>query len=133
MTLTPNGRRMLEYVQRLLSLAEEAHQAMNLEQPSGRLYIGALEYGCHPPAPGLRCGGVLFRAVPEVDPGCAAYPDGRPDAGNSTGDTYLIVRSAYRGSAYEELLRYVEATGRLASGSDGATDSPVSLLLEGGA
>ena len=43
MTLTPSGRRMLEYAQRLLSLAEEARSAMNPESMAGPLRIGALE------------------------------------------------------------------------------------------
>lgn len=42
-TLTPNGHRMLEYAQRLLSLAEEACGTMSPEQPTGRLRIGSLE------------------------------------------------------------------------------------------
>jgi DNA-binding transcriptional LysR family regulator len=43
LTLTPNGHRMFEYAQRLLSVAEEARQTMNPEFPSGRLRIGAME------------------------------------------------------------------------------------------
>jgi DNA-binding transcriptional LysR family regulator len=43
MTLTPNGRRMLVYAQRLLALAEEAREAMSPDQPAGALRIGALE------------------------------------------------------------------------------------------
>ncbi|MGV2292441.1 LysR substrate-binding domain-containing protein [Trinickia sp. YCB016] len=43
MTLTPNGRRMLVYAQRLLALAEEAREAMSPDQPIGVLRIGALE------------------------------------------------------------------------------------------
>ncbi|QCP52965.1 LysR family transcriptional regulator [Trinickia violacea] len=43
MTLTPNGRRMLVYAQRLLALAEEAREAMSPDQPAGVLRIGAME------------------------------------------------------------------------------------------
>ena len=43
MTLTPNGRRMLVYAQRLLALADEAREAMSPDQPAGVLRIGALE------------------------------------------------------------------------------------------
>ncbi len=43
MTLTPSGRTMLEYAQRLLSLAEEARSAMNPENMAGPLRVGAME------------------------------------------------------------------------------------------
>lgn len=43
MSLTPSGRTMLDYAQRLLYLAEEARLAMNPEQQPGRLSIGAME------------------------------------------------------------------------------------------
>jgi DNA-binding transcriptional LysR family regulator len=43
MTLTSNGERFLDYARRLLSLAEEARQAMSPEEPSGRLRIGTME------------------------------------------------------------------------------------------
>ena len=43
MTLTPDGHRMFAYAQRLLSLAEEARQAMTPDQPTGQLRIGAME------------------------------------------------------------------------------------------
>ena len=43
MNLTPDGHRMFAYAQRLLSLAEEARQAMTPDQPTGRLRIGAME------------------------------------------------------------------------------------------
>ncbi|MCX4149173.1 LysR family transcriptional regulator [Paraburkholderia madseniana] len=43
MSLTPSGRTMLGYAQRLLYLAEEARLAMNPEQQPGRLSIGAME------------------------------------------------------------------------------------------
>jgi DNA-binding transcriptional LysR family regulator len=43
MTLTPNGHRILEHAQHLLSLAEEACATMNPEQPAGRLRLGTLE------------------------------------------------------------------------------------------
>ncbi|CAE6829657.1 MULTISPECIES: LysR family transcriptional regulator [Paraburkholderia] len=43
MSLTPSGRTMLGYAQRLLYLAEEARLAMSPEQQPGRLSIGAME------------------------------------------------------------------------------------------
>jgi len=43
MLLTPSGQRLFEYARRMLSLVEEARQAVNLDQATGRLRIGALE------------------------------------------------------------------------------------------
>lgn len=43
MSLTPSGRTMPDYAQRLLYLAEEARLAMNPEQQPGQLSIGAME------------------------------------------------------------------------------------------
>src|SRR5476649_1212436 len=43
MTLTPEGERLLAYAEQLLSLSEEARQAMRPQQPNGRLRIGAME------------------------------------------------------------------------------------------
>jgi DNA-binding transcriptional LysR family regulator len=43
MTLTPDGERLLAYAEQLLSLSEEARQAMRPQRPSGRLRIGAME------------------------------------------------------------------------------------------
>jgi DNA-binding transcriptional LysR family regulator len=43
MTLTPHGHTMLEYAQRLLSLADEARDAMAPAVPGGVLRIGAIE------------------------------------------------------------------------------------------
>lgn len=43
MTLTPEGRRLLDYANRLLALAEEARQAMHPQVPQGRLRVGTME------------------------------------------------------------------------------------------
>ena len=43
MVLTPVGDRLLGYAEQLLALAEEARQAVQPRQPSGRLRIGAME------------------------------------------------------------------------------------------
>ncbi|HXZ08744.1 MAG TPA: LysR family transcriptional regulator [Paraburkholderia sp.] len=43
MALTPSGQRLFEYTRRMLSLVEEARQAVNLDQATGHLRIGALE------------------------------------------------------------------------------------------
>ncbi|WP_233750675.1 LysR family transcriptional regulator, partial [Bordetella bronchiseptica] len=43
MTLTPDGRRLLAYAERLLALAEETRQAMRADTPAGRLRLGAME------------------------------------------------------------------------------------------
>jgi DNA-binding transcriptional LysR family regulator len=43
MTLTSSGHRFLGYAQRLLTLAEEARQAMSDDGPLGRLRIGTME------------------------------------------------------------------------------------------
>ncbi|HEY1998501.1 LysR substrate-binding domain-containing protein [Paraburkholderia sp.] len=53
MTLTPQGQKMLEYAQRLLSLAEEARLAMKHEQAAPRLRIGAMESTAAARLPGL--------------------------------------------------------------------------------
>src|SRR5262245_41925319 len=43
MSLTPEGRRLLGYADRLLSLAEEAQADLSARPPRGRLHIGAME------------------------------------------------------------------------------------------
>ncbi|QNP47157.1 LysR substrate-binding domain-containing protein [Diaphorobacter aerolatus] len=43
MQLTPAGTTLLGYAERLLSLAEEARQAVSPEHPMGRLRLGAME------------------------------------------------------------------------------------------
>ncbi|GAB7535647.1 LysR substrate-binding domain-containing protein [Burkholderia sp. 3C] len=43
MTLTSDGQRFLDYAERMLTLAEEARQAMHSRAPAGRLRIGAME------------------------------------------------------------------------------------------
>ncbi len=43
MTLTPEGQRLLDYAERLLTLAEEARQSMRSDTPSGKLRIGGME------------------------------------------------------------------------------------------
>lgn len=43
MTLTPEGERFLDYTRKLLSLADEARQAMHPSQPAGHLRIGTME------------------------------------------------------------------------------------------
>lgn len=43
MVLTPAGESLCGYADRLLALAEEARQAMNPNQPGGRLRLGAME------------------------------------------------------------------------------------------
>lgn len=43
MTLTPEGETLLAYANRLLSLAEEARQAISPGKPGGRLRIGTME------------------------------------------------------------------------------------------
>ncbi|WP_144156645.1 LysR substrate-binding domain-containing protein [Paraburkholderia sp. BCC1885] len=53
MTLTPKGQQMLGYAQRLLSLAEEARQAMKPDQAADRLRIGAMESTAAARLPGL--------------------------------------------------------------------------------
>jgi DNA-binding transcriptional LysR family regulator len=65
LTLTPSGHGMLEYAQRLLSLAEEAREAMNPECPSGRLRIGAMESTAAARLPGLLS--TYHRQWPQVD------------------------------------------------------------------
>lgn len=43
MSLTPEGRRLLDYADRLLTLAEEARADLSALPPRGRLHIGAME------------------------------------------------------------------------------------------
>jgi DNA-binding transcriptional LysR family regulator len=43
MSLTPEGRRLLDYAERLLGLAEEAQAEVGDRAPRGRLLIGAME------------------------------------------------------------------------------------------
>ena len=43
MSLTPEGRRLLDYADRLLALAEEARAELSASEPSGRLLIGSME------------------------------------------------------------------------------------------
>ncbi len=43
MTLTPEGHRLLNYANQLLTLAEEARQSIRGDAPSGRLRVGAME------------------------------------------------------------------------------------------
>jgi len=43
MSLTPEGRRLLDYADRLLALAEEAQADVGDRSPRGRLLIGAME------------------------------------------------------------------------------------------
>lgn len=43
MVLTPAGQRLAGYAERLLTLAEEARQAVCSDRPSGRLRLGAME------------------------------------------------------------------------------------------
>ena len=43
MSLTPEGRRLLDYADRLLALAEEARADLGASEPSGRLLIGSME------------------------------------------------------------------------------------------
>ena len=43
MALTPEGRTLLGYAERLLALAEEARQALRPGQPGGRLRLGSME------------------------------------------------------------------------------------------
>src|SRR2546422_7841969 len=43
MSLTPEGRRLLDYADRLLTLAEEARADLSALPPRGRLQIGAME------------------------------------------------------------------------------------------
>lgn len=43
MSLTPEGRRLLDYADRLLSLADEATADLSARPPRGRLHIGAME------------------------------------------------------------------------------------------
>lgn len=43
MSLTPEGHRLLEYADRLLTLADEAQADLSARPPRGRLHIGAME------------------------------------------------------------------------------------------
>ncbi len=43
MSLTEQGRAFLDYAERLLSLADEARQAMHPDRPGGRLRLGSME------------------------------------------------------------------------------------------
>jgi len=43
MSLTPEGKRLTEYADRLLALAEEARSSLGDRAPSGRLQIGSME------------------------------------------------------------------------------------------
>jgi DNA-binding transcriptional LysR family regulator len=43
MSLTPEGRRLMDYADRLLALAEEAEADLSAEPPRGRLLVGAME------------------------------------------------------------------------------------------
>src|SRR5207249_11391368 len=43
MSPTPEGRRLLDYTERLLALAEEARADLSAHPPRGRLLIGAME------------------------------------------------------------------------------------------
>lgn len=53
MTLTENGQRLLGYAHRMLTLAEEARQAMQSDVPVGKLRIGAMESTAAARLPGL--------------------------------------------------------------------------------
>lgn len=67
MTLTSNGQCLLDYAQRLLSLAEEARQAMHTDGPSGRLRIGSMESTAAARLPALLAS--YHSRWPEVDLG----------------------------------------------------------------
>lgn len=43
MSLTPEGKRLTDYADRLLALAEEARSDLGAREPSGRLHIGSME------------------------------------------------------------------------------------------
>jgi DNA-binding transcriptional LysR family regulator len=43
MSLTPEGKRLTDYADRLLTLAEEARSSLRAREPSGRLQIGSME------------------------------------------------------------------------------------------
>lgn len=43
MSLTPEGKRLMDYADRLLALAEEARSDLGAHEPSGRLQIGSME------------------------------------------------------------------------------------------
>ena len=43
MSLTPEGKRLIDYADRLLALAEEARSDLGAREPSGRLQIGSME------------------------------------------------------------------------------------------
>jgi len=43
MSLTPEGKRLVDYADRLLALAEEARADLGAREPSGRLEIGSME------------------------------------------------------------------------------------------
>ena len=43
MSLTPEGKRLTDYADRLLALAEEARSDLGAREPSGRLQIGSME------------------------------------------------------------------------------------------
>jgi DNA-binding transcriptional LysR family regulator len=53
MTLTGSGQRLLGYAHRMLTLAEEARQAMQSDVPFGKLRIGAMESTAAARLPGL--------------------------------------------------------------------------------
>ncbi|ARP92624.1 LysR family transcriptional regulator [Bordetella genomosp. 9] len=52
MALTPEGRRFLDYAERILALATEARQAVRDEAPSGRLRLGSMEAAAASRLPG---------------------------------------------------------------------------------
>jgi DNA-binding transcriptional LysR family regulator len=53
MSLTPEGRRLLDHADRLLALAEEAQADLSAQPPRGRLPIGAMESTAAVHLPGL--------------------------------------------------------------------------------
>jgi len=65
MSPTPEGRRLLGYADRLLSLADEAQADLGTRQPRGRLRIGALESTAAVRLPRLLS--ALHRAYPALD------------------------------------------------------------------
>jgi DNA-binding transcriptional LysR family regulator len=53
MSLTPEGRRLVDYADRLLALADEAHADLSAGEARGRLVIGAMESTAAVHLPGL--------------------------------------------------------------------------------
>ncbi|WP_310630658.1 LysR substrate-binding domain-containing protein [Paraburkholderia sp.] len=145
MTLTGDGQRLLGYAHRMLTLAEEARQAMQSNVPVGRLRIGSMESTAAARLPGLLGAyqslwpavqldistGTTRALIDDVKASrldCAfiAETDERAAIEFNTGaDADLAAIPAFR----EELLLLVPS--RLGSASESVTHYPLAAFAKG--